>query len=456
MMRFSLIILVVIFPLCFAAFAGAMSLSCSFYNSDDSLDVSLDGENFNFKGSAILDPSSLYYSNGGGSTKPDCSYDYELSFNGRPLAVGAKSDSGAFTWHAEANSNYCGDGARSAELSAKNMVKDGTLSSYYSNPDHRVEEVVDVDGAQYVEGLQLSDVEMNARGQGSSYDEEFFYSFDQTLDEETMGTGAKTSSGAGVFEVSVASDEGKSAEEMSTLSVTNYVVDGSLRSSYYNPDLDVVEAVDVQNAVYMQRETISQKSIDSKGNGVTIEKEGASQDAEVGSDAMNGAAETSSAQTGDKGLHHDICVNGLDKWGTIEADVAGDIEAQWKSAVKSDSSAYSLGVMVEGYGTTTEMDDLKMIGKAQDFPTQTLPAGSVDISFNFPYQDKGFLDSLDLYYKESQDFCEDYEVEISPALYYYLNQKCYINPFEIPPDPSEALLPEDYYIMNMAFTVDGA
>lgn len=431
-----------LFSSCSTALGDTTSLSCSLYNSEDSLDVSLGGENFDFKGSAILEPTSLYYRNGGGSTQPDCSYDYSASFNGVTLESGAESDSGAFSWHTNADSNYCGDGARSFDLSAKNMVKDGTLSSHYSNPDHGVEEDVDVDGAHYSESIKLSEGDMDAEGQGSSHDDEFYYSFSQTMDEEEMGSEVEADSGASVWKVSVDDDKGEGSAEASTLTATNLVEDGSLKSSYFNPNLDVEETVDAEKAVYLEKETITHGSIDSSGNGVTIEKEESTSPSEGQSDT--------------KGLHQSIGIKDEDKWSEVTADVEGDTDVQWVGGVKSDASKSSVGLRVDGYGTITEMDQLKMIGKAKDFPIQTLPAGDVDISYNYPYRDKGFLDSLELYREEVEEFFDDYHVEVSPALYYYLNQKMYVNSYEIPPDPNDALLPEDHYKMNMAFTMKEA
>lgn len=433
-----------LFASCSTALGDTMSLSCSLYNSEDSLSVSLDGENFDFMGSAILDPTSLYYRNGGGSTQPDCSYDYSVSFDGVTLESGAESDSGAFSWHANADSNYCGDGARSFDLSAKNMVNDGTLSSHYSNPDHSVEEDVDVEGAHYSENIKLSEGDMDAEGLGASHDDGFYYSFSQTMDEEEMGSEVEADSGASVWKVSVDDDIEKDSTGASTLTAINLVEDGSLKSSYFNPNLNVDETVETENAVYLEKGTISHGRIDSSGNGVTIEKKGSSS--------------TSEDQLETKGLHQSIGIKDEDedKWSEVTADVAGDTEVRWVSGVKSEASKSSVGLKVDGYGTITKMDQLKMIGKAKDFPIQTLPAGDVDISYNYPYRDKGFLDSLELYREEVEEFLDDYHVEVSPALYYYLNQKMYVNSYEIPPDPNNALLPEDHYEMNMAFTMKEA
>lgn len=418
-------------------FAGTASLSASIHNSDDSVSVSLSGENFDFSGTALLEPSSLLYKNGGKSTDPECSYDYGLSFNGKPLASGATTDSGSFSWHAEAASNYIGDGQRSFKLSAQNTVQDGEMSSYYANSDHRAEEDVEVDGAKYAEAIKLSNDEMAAKGGGSSVDEEFFYSFEQTLDEESIGASGEVGSGAAAWTMGIEPVEKGSTDVESALATTNFVENGGLKSSCHNPDLHAQEAVEIESAAYLQKQKITSKSVEVSGNGATITSEDSSSSSSEGTDT--------------KGLKHLLHVSGSDDWSEINAGIAGDIVAQWKSSVSSEESAHSLSLNVEGYGTTSEMDEFKMIGTAKGFPTQVLPAGNIDISFSYPYQDDKFKESLKLFYEETKKFFDEYDVEMSPALYYYLNQETYINPYEISPDPNAALLPEDYYNMNMAF-----
>ncbi len=447
-----------------AAQATSISLDCSLYNSDDSLTASMDGESLGFSGSATIEPHSMLYQSGGGSNQPDCDYSYSLSLNEESLASGANSDSGAFSW----SSNVCsGDYALGSEilsLSAKHMVNDGVLSSYFANSEHEVADEIETGGASYSETFRLEPDIMDSKGKGYTTLPEFSYSFEQTADGQSLGSEGESDSGAARWSFSVRDDGLEDESSKISISTECGVEDGYLKSTYFNPVIKVDEDVMVDGATYIQKARIGLDQLDSTGKGVTqevVEETSSDESSEVEAVDNSELEENDLEATTDEPSEIDseteiikdsLSISSADKGGSIEVSLEGNIGAAWQSDVSSNPDEYSFNMLINGQGTIEDMDEFGMEGEASGLPVQILPAGTVDISYYYPRED--FQDHLRLTEEEVRDFCQDYGITTpSPYLMYYLQQKTYIYPYEVPLDAEWAALPEDYYHMGMTFTV---
>jgi hypothetical protein len=156
---------VLLITLCSIADAD-LSFKCNLYNSEESISTDLQGDNLNYAAFAELNPDSIYYSGGGFSTEPDCSYSHSITNNGKALESSAKTDSGELMFHSLVDSNYCGDGGKAFELSLKNVVANGFLNSHYSNPDLSVEKTTDLNMAIYSESAGIDANQVQSMGSG--------------------------------------------------------------------------------------------------------------------------------------------------------------------------------------------------------------------------------------------------------------------------------------------------
>ena len=260
-------IFLIISLFCSHCSAVTMSLDCSFYNSEDQMAVSLDGENFDFSGSVLLESDSLYYSNGGSSTQPDCSYSYGIILNGEPLQSGAKSDSGNFSWHATAGSNMWHQEISAFELSNTHKVKDGTMRTFDANGDHRVDEVIAADGSSYSVSARMTPDAMNLKGRGSNSKPAFSYSYAQILDDELLGSSAESSAGGAAWRVNVTTAGRDNEEQIATLFAKDFVENGSLTSSFFNSDHLIEETAKTDNAYFVESANITHDAMEAAGRG---------------------------------------------------------------------------------------------------------------------------------------------------------------------------------------------
>lgn len=458
-----------------AAQAESISLDCTLYNSDDTISASMDGENLGFSGMAVIEPHSMLYQSGGSSNQPDCDYSYDLSLNGKPLASEASSDSGAFAWNSNAGSGDYALGSEVLSLSAKHMVNDGVLSSHFANSDHEVSNEVDTDGASYAEAVRLGQDSMGSKGKGYTTLPEFSYSFEQMVDGQSLGSGGESDSGAARWSFSIRPDGLEDESIKTSISTESGVEDGYLKSTYFNPNIRVDEDVDVDGAIYIQKASIGLEKLDSVGKGITNGEEttseettseetsseetsseaAAADDGEPDESSLDAASTDEPSETGseNKVIQDSLSISSTDKDGNIDISLAGDTKAVWQSDVSSNPDEYSFDMLIGGEATIEDMDEFGMEGKATGLPVQVLPAGTIDISYYYPRED--FQDHLRLTEEEVSDFCQDYGLSTPPPyLMYYLQQKTYIYPYEVPIDPTWAALPEDYYRMGMTFTIN--
>jgi hypothetical protein len=260
-------IFLIICIFCAPSIAVTMSLDCSFYNSEDQMAVSLHGENFDFSGSTLLESDSLFYSDGGSSTQPDCSYSYGIILNGEPLLSGAQSDSGNFSWHAMAGSNVWHQEISAFGLSNKHKVKDGTMRTFDANEDHRVDEVIAADGASYSVSAEITPDAMDLKGKGTNYRPAFSYSYAQILDNELLGSSAASSSGGASWRIDVTTDGPDDEEQVAALFVKDFVENGSLTSSFFNSDHLIAETVTTDKAYFVESSNITHDAIAAAGTG---------------------------------------------------------------------------------------------------------------------------------------------------------------------------------------------
>lgn len=162
------VVMWIMLVICLLTTAQAISLQMNFCNSDDTLSMDLSGTNLDFDASAELQADSVFYSNGGSSTDPECSYSYALTLNGQTLESGAETNSGSFSWHASADSNYKGDGSMSLALATKSAVKNGILEDHCSNSNIKVDEMVKAAGAGYSQQTRATPDNIILKGAGGT------------------------------------------------------------------------------------------------------------------------------------------------------------------------------------------------------------------------------------------------------------------------------------------------
>jgi hypothetical protein len=152
---------------CASAFpAHGLSIQAEYYNSQDDIDMSVSGEGLDFGSITLLQPDSILYKNGGGSIDPNGHYDYYLALNGDPVFSGAKTDNGAFSWNAEVHTNSGPEMPASQTLSAKSVVNNGNLITYYGNKETKVTHTVQTDKSVYSEVATLNPDELLMKGSG--------------------------------------------------------------------------------------------------------------------------------------------------------------------------------------------------------------------------------------------------------------------------------------------------
>lgn len=129
--------------ICLSGAAKAeLSLQMNFYNPEDSISVDLMGENMKFDAGINLMPDSVFYNNGGTSLSDNGFYSYQAVLNGEKITSGAKTDSGSFSWHTSAYSGVKGIDPSKLAVGTNSTVNNGTLYTYSSNPDYRINQTM--------------------------------------------------------------------------------------------------------------------------------------------------------------------------------------------------------------------------------------------------------------------------------------------------------------------------
>jgi len=377
-MRTILLILIIILliPLSYAN----VSLHMDIYNSQDSMSMSLDGANLNFKALSLLNPDSINYDNGGSSNQPQAEYSYSLTLNGETAYSSAKTNSGGFAWSGKAMSN---DDGKMLKVAAMSAVKDGKLTTNYGNNKFKVQESMEAENSGYAQKALIQPDSVTSAGAGS------------TLEPVAgLAENLLARSGNQVTSNNLQAGENPATEESQTNPAGNSNDPGTTTS-------------------------------DSKDQGLIY--------------SMN----VFNAETG--------------KQGSIDSEVMGQTEAQWITQVGFANGLHVFGAKMRGIALAP-INDLGMIGRATNFPTQILPPGKVEISYknkNAPETTDPFDDYLKLVDSAYANFDSAYPSQTAPALHYYL-----YNMFQngVPVEinyPTKTLLPVEQYNLGMAFNVRG-
>jgi hypothetical protein len=367
-----------------------IALQMSYYNSEDDLSISLEGENLAFDSFCTLEPDSIFYDNGGSSKNTDAGYSYALSLNGETEFSSAETDSGMFGWsgHAEAGGDL---GLDQLKVSSTSAVKDGMLNIAYGNNDFKVQETIEAEESGYSQKARITTNSVDSDGSGS------------------------------------------------TLQPVPGLAENLLARS---TKIDATATTETDaNAITLKDKTQA-ASTDSQTDGNSQESP---------SSAGDSSESTTENKNSPQGIKYFMAVedSANNKQGSIDAQIMGSTEAQWKTQVKFDSDEYLFGVKTRGIGLAP-IDELSIIGKATGFPTQKLPPGNVNIK----YEDKitKYTESIE---KELQDFDSEYAGKTTPALWYYLNN-LFQNEAQIPSYTStDSLAPLERYQLSMAFNVGG-
>ena len=138
--------LLLLLPIIIICLSGAvvaeLGLSMNFYNPQDQLTVGLDGENMNYNADVSLLPDSVSYSNSAQSIGKTCYYSYQVALNGQNITSGAKTDSGSFNWSTTASAGTSGIEPAKLIVGTNATVQNGTLYTYSSNVDYRIEQTM--------------------------------------------------------------------------------------------------------------------------------------------------------------------------------------------------------------------------------------------------------------------------------------------------------------------------
>jgi len=385
----------------------------SFYNSDDEMAMSLDGENLAFESFCTLEPDSLLYDNGGSSKQPDAQYSYSLSLNGETMFSNAKTDSGTFKWngHIEAGGD---SNANSLGISSSSAVKDGILDTGYGNNEFQVQETIKAVNSGYGQKAKISPGAVLSTGSGSTLKPV------PGLAENLLARSTAKAS-TSTTETDDDTTTGKGVELMSS----------NLKTDSDNQD-------DSSSATSLQTSSSTGSSTDNNPESTPTSRDIQPQ----------GIKYSINVQNGENNKH-----------GSIDANIMGPTEAQWLTQVNYDSNGYFFGAKARGVGLAP-IDELDMIGKATGFPDQILPPGNVEIS----YKDKtdsgtdpfDAAEYAELVGKESEKFDSAYPGTSSPALWYYLNN-LYQNkvPIDVYYQSTNSLMPVEQYQLRMAFNVGG-
>jgi hypothetical protein len=390
-----------------------IALQMSFYNSDDEMSMSLEGENLAFESFCTLEPDSLLYDNGGSSKHPDAQYSYSLSLNGETMFSNAKTDSGNFGWsgHIEAGGD---SGANSLGVSPNSAVKDGTLNIAYGNNEFQVQETIKAANSVYGQKAKLSPGAVVSAGSGSTL-----------------------KSVPGLAENLLARSTNKASTSTTKTNDDTITEKGKKSGSSNDPKTGDINQEGIKEAPESQATSGTESNQESSTESIA------------------------SSESQPQGIKYSINVqNGANnKQGSIDADVMGTTEAQWLTQVNYDSNGYLFGVKARGIGLAP-VNELSMVGQAPGFPIQILPPGNVEIS----YKDKpgSEIDPSDaeeyaeLVGRESLDFDSEYAGKSTPALWYYLNNM-YQNtvPVDLEYTSGNCLLPLEQYQLSMVFNVGG-
>jgi len=377
-MRTILSTLIIIISL--ISLSGAnVDLHMDFYNSQDSISMSLDGENLHFGALSQLNPNSINYDNGGSSTQPQSEYSYSLTLNGETAYSSARTDSGSLAWSGKV---VAGDDGRMLKVAAMSAVKDGKLTTNYGNNEFKVQEVVEAKNSGYAQ-------------------------------KEQIQPGSVTSAGSG-----------------STLEPVPGLADNLLARSG--------KQVTTNNLQTGETPTNGQSKSNPTGD--------------------SNDPGTTTSESKDQGLIYTMTVQDVEtgKQGSIDAEVMGQTEAQWITQVGFANGVNLFGAKVRGIAFAP-INDLGMIGRATNFPTQILPPGKVEISYK-DKNDKNAPNSLDPYSElidsSYRDFDSAYSGPTTPALWYYLNN---VNKIEVPVEihPTNTLFPVEKYNFGIGFNVKG-
>jgi len=387
---------------------ASMSLQMNYYNSDDSISVSMDGYNLEFESFCELYADSITYKNGGSSKQPDAEYSYSISLNEKSAFSSAETDSGEFAW----NSNIIADASTEEfNVAAKSEVKDGHLSLNYGNRDMSVKETVDAENAGYSQQARFIDGSVESQGGGSTLQP--VPGLAEKLTALTSNANSNDSSGT-----KDDSSESSSGDETSP-----------------------------------KGSSTSEQLMDIASSASVAANDGQDDDSE-----NEGSSETSSEEKQSQGIKHTMEIVYGKRTGSVETDVIGVTEAQWVTRAGYDGEQYFFGTKVRGV-STEPMDDLEMTGKAANFPTQIMPPGEVKIVYNNEFDpwelvnDKDYAAMVD---SEFRDFDSQYSGVSTPALWYSLSNLYYEKgpvTYTLISDPS---LGFEIYNFGMGFTVKEA
>jgi hypothetical protein len=350
--------------------SAEVSLILDGYNSQDSMAMSLVGQNLDFGGLLYLEPQTLIFKSGGASNDPDGFYDFNIRFNDDEIPISADAVSGGFAWMAEIKTPLVPYSAYPDELfavNAKHLVYNyGTLKSAYGNNNIKADEYVRTLGAAYEEAIGITPDGLQSKGAGTVYG-------DVTPPKEPVSESPQPDLSDGFV---------------------------SMSNGYVN----------VQRGPATQTDNSYEKPDHSKTDSPT--------------DNSAGEGET---QDG-RGFEHRIRVDGLNDWGWIRTDIEseGDVSATWNCGVNSEGSDIAFGVGVDGMSEDA-MKVLLMEAEGSDIPYQS---DSAHVKIDFSTESELELEEYYQYASaQKEDFYEDYpsdETSDEPWTWYYVNQNVFV------------------------------
>jgi hypothetical protein len=236
-------------------------------NQDHRIEEEIETKGARYSESAKIAANSFKLSGKGESVIPTFSYSYAQTFDGDSLGFETESSAGGSKWTIRLDPDKAGDEIDSPIFMARNFAENGSMKSSFFNDNNRIDESIETDNSYYIENVNITPDDLAFLGKGTHRQSAFLYSYSQTLDGETLGSRANSTSG-GAFWSSSANASSTDGSKDALLIAKDFVENGSLNSEYYNSEYSVVKSVETLGAYFSERAEITPVELNARGSGI--------------------------------------------------------------------------------------------------------------------------------------------------------------------------------------------
>jgi hypothetical protein len=383
-----------------------------------------------------------------------------------------------------------------SSVSASTVYAQVSIKTTCYNSNSIVSENLRTENADYYGVIVLAPAYIVSDGAGKSVDDEFsefyhsvFAANEGDLERIAAYLNLKTESGGYEWAKGVtASYEGLSMG----MSVDCEIENGNLDASYHNSLSSHSEELMTKGARYSESTIITPSTIASEGIGNSLLKESKPEDDETDKEKSDGKNEKELEDNTNKdysdsklcacektefkndndndknqdenadnyledenensGFYHMIYVEGQGKgkWTEIRTNLTCEsIDFDWKKSAKTFHLNSSMGMALSGGSKNGSVKILEMDGEASNFPAQHLPPGEVVISTVEPEVDITVEPEVDIS-EAANEFYDDF-FQSPIALFYSIEQECFIPPGGSYQTGTSNTLEGDYFQLGMGF-----